>query len=81
MKKEEILQRIKDEVAIEYGWKNWSSAYGDNGTTNRLIDLVAERYGIAMCSLQKEECKNRVQYASMRHVATELIMTTKNVAE
>ncbi|OYD42311.1 hypothetical protein ACF3OC_08505 [Sphingobacterium cellulitidis] len=38
------IEEIKDEVAIEYGWKSWKSCYGDDGITNAMIDEVAERY-------------------------------------
>lgn len=38
------IEGIKDEVAIEYGWKSWKSCYGDDGITNTMIDEVAKRY-------------------------------------
>ena len=38
------IEEIKDEVAIEYGWKSWKSCYGDDGITNVMIDEIAHRY-------------------------------------
>lgn len=38
------IEEIKDEVAIEYGWKSWKSCYGEDGITNTMIDEVAQRY-------------------------------------
>lgn len=38
------IEEIKDEVAIEYGWKSWKSCYGDDGITNTMIGEIAERY-------------------------------------
>lgn len=74
--KEAILQRIKDEVANEYGWKNWSSAYGDNGITNRLIDETANRYSIAMCNEQIKSCASIADHWNYNEV-----LKTKNVSE
>ena len=38
------LEEIKDEVAQEYGWKNWSSCYGEDGITNSIINEVSKHY-------------------------------------
>lgn len=48
------LEEIKDEVAQEYGWKNWSSCYGEDGITNSIINEVAKRYAkeVAMQALK-----------------------------
>jgi|GEM_PF-2864940 len=61
--KEEILQHIKDEVAMEYGWRNWLEyenllQYSDTPDVRdiSLIDEVIDRYTIVMCDEQNKEC-------------------------
>jgi len=59
MNKEEILKKIKDEVASETGAIEWG-----NHPINPAVDEVARRYAIAMCNLQMQECEKSAKIES-----------------
>lgn len=85
MGKEELLQKIKDEVAHEYGFSDWEQLVECDPDVDDYVDEIANLYAIAMCEEQKMACceEAEVDYYDWdrARVDKQSILQTKNVAE
>lgn len=76
------LEEIKDEVAQEHGWKNWSSCYGEDGITNSIINEVAKRYAKEVA---REALKNASSHfdekTSLGQISINVITSESNIPE
>ena len=53
MNKAEILQKVKDDVAKDFGYLDWHDMYQRNSFEDRATEEVAVLYAIACCEEQK----------------------------
>lgn len=87
MNKQEILQKIKDEVDKDNLFIDWDDLLFNFDDMDKYVDLVSQSYAIAMCEEQRIKCSEActalsdIETNKIDDMYINTIENTKKVAE